>query len=177
MHQACYQAISGASRLGILNVAVRFHDLLHSDDLNANLIIVGGPDANPVAAQFYTANVPTFGWPSAGSHVLSLLDSRDGVYYHPKMTDPSGASTDYAVVIRGRNPLNPDGEALLLAGCWGFGTWASARIAFRPDLNLHESVKSGEHFEALVQVDVRSDSLADIDLLEVRLLSHDEGTK
>jgi hypothetical protein len=163
-------------KLGISNVAVRFHDHLHPDDLNANLIIVGGPDANPVAYQFSAVNKPTFCWPSPDSHIVSLFDRRDGVYHSPTLGESKEPGVDYAVVTRGRNPLQPEGDALLLAGCWGFGTWASASVAFRPDFNSHEMVKSGEDFEALVRVAVRSDSLVDIDLLEVRLLRENERT-
>jgi hypothetical protein len=169
--RAMMELSSGMTRLGVSNIATRFHDTLHPDDLNANLVVLGGPDANHVAQRFFVANATTFGWPESASHVVSLFDQRDGTYYSGDL-DPDGTSgKDYGVVIRGTNPGHNEHDALLLAGCWGFGTWASARMAFLPQLNAHDLVVAGEPFEALVTTTVQQDTLVDVELLEVRALA------
>jgi hypothetical protein len=162
--------IGAVARIGIVNVAIRFHDLLRPDDLDANLILGGGPDANQLSREFFNLNMPTFGWPSSSLPVVSLMDQRDDVYYHPQLDQSGTAGKDYGVIVRGSNPVHPDRDALLLAGCWGFGTWASAGMAFLPQLNAQQFVQNGQHFEALVGTDVQADSLTEVDLLEVRLI-------
>jgi TIR domain len=166
--RALMELASGTARIGIVNVAIRFHDLLHPDDVDANLILVGGPDANHLSKQFFDVNATTFGWPSSSSHVISLRDERDGVDYHPGVGLDGSLGKDFGLVIRGSNPAHPKKDALLLAGCWGFGTWASARMAFLPQLNAHELVNGTGHFEALVETDVQDDNLWDVNLLDVR---------
>jgi len=173
--RALMELAAGTARIGIFNVAIRFHDLLHPDDLDANLILLGGPDANYLSKQFCAANSPTFGWPSSDAHVVSLMDRRDDVYYHPQVGQPGEPGKDFGVAVRGSNPVHPDKDALLLAGCWGFGTWASARMTFLPQLNTHQLVSHGRHFEALVGTAVGGDDLMQVDLLDVRVI--DESTK
>ena len=54
--RAMMELSSGMARLGITNIATRFHDTLHPDDLAANLVVLGGPDANDLTKRFFAAN-------------------------------------------------------------------------------------------------------------------------
>jgi hypothetical protein len=159
--------------LGFSNVALRFHDNMSQDDREANLVLVGGPDANWLSQRFLEANPSvTFRWASPTTHVVSLVDERRAARYDPALGGDGMHGTDFGVIIRGHNPSRPERQALLLAGSFGFGTWACASMAFSPELNSHAVVTAERPFEALVKVDVDQEILADVHLLEVRELEN-----
>jgi hypothetical protein len=60
--------------------------------------------------------------------------------------------TDYGLLIRGQNPFAPDRSLVLMAGLYGFGTWAAARLPLDP--HFQRRCAGLHNFECLFRVEV-----------------------
>lgn len=64
--------------------------------------------------------------------------------------------TDYALIIKAKNPFNSDNTVIILAGSYDLGTLAVGKIFSRQHLSqlkaLRNKTKRAKYFEALLRV-------------------------
>jgi hypothetical protein len=146
------------SFLGSLHLAdfsVMYADRLDGDDLQANLLILGGPDANSIANQVVKRLNTTFELGDPQKYEIAIRDAKLQETYAPRIDSGSEeVVTDYAVIYWTKNPFSPDKWMLLIAGSFGFGTWAGTRFVMSKDFLDNAMVKKGKSVECLVETDV-----------------------
>lgn len=142
-------------QLGLDGCKVAFADEMPGDGLNSNLILLGGPDAN-VLTREAMARIPStlrFGDPDLNQ--VSIRDATTGKNYHPEPgRTPDEVVRDHMLVLRAANPFSPDKQLLLIAGSYGFGTWAGARLVQMRSFLEDQIVSAKGGFEALGETDV-----------------------
>jgi hypothetical protein len=157
--------------LGARNVQLSWASQLQGRSLSDNLILLGGPNNNLISRKFLGTINPTFSWPLDDSNVIGIRDIARSTVYNPTISwSDEGTSTDYGIIISHRNPFSCGGRALLIAGCFGFGTWAGARFISSSEFLDNEVVSSGSPFECLVEAQVFLDAPQTIKMIEVRQL-------
>jgi hypothetical protein len=152
------------SRIGFRKHKVVYVDEAGLDRKN-NLILLGGPDANAVTrdalkligARFQLVD-PGPGHPAeirdtapVESHA-TLSGARTAVRAYAPTAD-----TDYGVVIRARNPFNPEKWLVIFAGAYGYGTWGGVELALSDHAFLRQCLDlqhkhGGSHWRRLTQV-------------------------
>ncbi|WP_410590435.1 hypothetical protein [Amycolatopsis sp. lyj-23] len=153
-------------------LTVRSAEDMAGADLRRDLVLIGGPDANPVTATMIQRirPAPTFAFPYWRDHVVLLVDRTTGREYRPEYDDDGHLTADYGVVVRAPNPLAGDGtEVMILSGCWGHGTAAAAE-SLRSKALHRAGVSTRRPFEALVKVAVADRRNHTVTVLEVRPL-------
>lgn len=157
--------------IGLPDVAVTNADLLGGDSLKSNLILLGGPDANKITKDAVVAIDSTFQFGDPSEHVISFYDSETGKTYAPsKRVDSQDIERDYGVIIKTDNPFAKDKKILIIAGSFGYGTWAGARFTMGEKFLSNPSVKAGHSVEALIKTDVSFGAPQEIELVAIREL-------
>jgi hypothetical protein len=83
------------------------------------------------------------GWPSG---------SRSGTVYNPELRE--GEGVDRGLLVRAANPFNERKSVLVIAGSFGYGTWAGARLAIEDTFLKRPMVAAQTPFECLFETDV-----------------------
>jgi hypothetical protein len=99
-------------------------------DRDKNLIVLGGPNENRVAAEALARVVPgmcvTDPGPGLPMQVEDLAATPRGVY----VADPApDHMTDYGVIVRARSPFHSDRAVVVISGAYGYGTWAGVQLS------------------------------------------------
>jgi len=124
------------AEIGFKDVDVVYVDEA-SVDREKNLILLGGPDTNVVTKDALAIIRPQLRifdpGPGNPMEIHDLAPSsvnrdgkRGGRTHHKYIAKPD---TDYGVIIRARNPFNPGKLLVVLAGAYGYGSWAAAKLA------------------------------------------------
>lgn len=144
--------------IGLKGLEVVFVD--ESDlDRRANLILIGGPDANDVTRQALALTKPYLQIVDPGPGLpMEIHDTAppEGVdHAGPRIeaveryaADPfadSDPAVDYGMIIRTRNPFNPRAALVVIAGTYGYGAWAGVSLA-RDNLFLKGCVALDEQY-------------------------------
>lgn len=145
--------------LGLPDPVISYADAIDGDQLKANLILLGGPDANKITGEVMD-RISTglrFGDPSQNEIVIR--DVVTGKLYAPLRQKPSGKiRTDYGAIIRSPNPFDPSKHVLIVVGSFGYGTWAAMRYAMSREFLRTRVALSGKPLEALIETDVYADT-------------------
>ncbi|MFE9257552.1 hypothetical protein [Streptomyces sp. NPDC006879] len=135
-----------------------------------NLVLVGGPHSNRVTAEVLRRLPVTFAFGSADTHDADIYDSLTGNVMRC-VIDPNGQlAVDQGILIRATNPFNRRRNVIVLAGSFGFGTSAAARLLVSSEILTHEIVAQGSPFEAVFCVDIVGGTPQHIELKELRRL-------
>lgn len=137
------------SRIGFRRHKVVYVDEASLDRKN-NLILLGGPDANAVtrdALQLIDARFQLID-PGPG-HPAEIRDtgpaeSRGTIRTSARAavrTYVPTADSDYGVVIRARNPFNPEKWLVIFAGAYGYGTWGGVELALSDHAFLRQCLE------------------------------------
>jgi len=122
---------------------------LSKEDRYGNLVLLGGGDTNLLTAEFM---------PMLGSQVEFLNESagppvlKDRAYNQAEIQPEQlqdRVTLDCGVVIRARNPMNPQRWVVIIAGCLGYGTWAGVRLTKTDDLR-----RAPDEFECIFKAKV-----------------------
>ena len=73
---------------------------------------------------------------------------------------------DYGILIRAASPFAPDRRLFVLAGIYGFGTWAGARLPL--DEHFLRLSARYDDFECLYRVEVHQNQLLAISVVALR---------
>jgi hypothetical protein len=93
-----------------------------------NLVIVGGPDYNPLAATF--SHLSPFKYRSGkDDHDIRIKDRRDGKEYIPRFTKKGGLGQikDYGFFLKRRNPDNPAKKIIMIGGPHTYGVYGAVK--------------------------------------------------
>jgi hypothetical protein len=114
---------------------VLFNQSPGTDDLRGNLIVLGGPDMNPMAKLVLLGSKSGIGFRG-----IAYVDKRGGQLFGARRSGLELAS-DAGIIVKRTNPYDATGVVILLAGSFGFGTRAAAELATsRTFLDLPESM-------------------------------------
>jgi len=100
-----------------------------------------------------------------------VLDSTTGKQYRPERLRDRGSFSDYGIVVLAPNPFNPKTHVLVVAGLYGYGSWAGARLVTQEEFARNDLVVSGTPFEAMFTVDVVDQTPQHVSLVTMRPLS------
>lgn len=78
---------------------------------------------------------------------------------------------DQGILIRAANPFNRERNIIILAGSFGFGTSAAARLLADAAFLTDPIVAEGHPFEAVFSVEIVGGTPQQIDLKELRRLA------
>lgn len=141
-----------------------------------NLILLGGPNSNPLSAKVMEQVPRSFSFVSAEGSGGPVADGKiydselDTETDCPRNEETGLRETDQGIIIRCPNPFAPDKSVLIVAGSWRFGTAAGMRLIEKHDFLHNLVVKSDAPFEAVFSCRVLDDEIANIQLRKVRRL-------
>jgi hypothetical protein len=149
------------SRMGAKEPKVVYADriLSDADNLAHPIILLGGPDANAVTREF-AMRIPSrfrFGDPSVNEIAISDVTAAAS----PHLFVPSvrhGSGEDYGLILRAPNPIASDQPLLIMAGAFGYGTWATVRLLASPAFHKSSKRILKLPFECLIRTEVIGDT-------------------
>ncbi|MET8980570.1 hypothetical protein ABZX85_33690 [Streptomyces sp. NPDC004539] len=157
-------------RTGVKHLPLTPSHHLTGLERRGNLILVGGPHSNRVTAEIVQRLPLTYTFGPADLHDARITDSRTGEVMSPEFDAQGQLAVDLGILIRAANPFQPDRHIVVLAGSFGFGTSAAARLLSDPDFLNHPLVSGGSPFEAAFSVEVVAGEPQRIDLKDLREL-------
>jgi hypothetical protein len=141
-----------AMHIGSFTVA--YSNRMEGGRLDHNLVLLGGPDGNVITKEVVEKLHLTIRPGDPALHIVTLYDDARGKEYTPSRRADGELVNDYGVVVRAPNPLHPRSHVLLIAGSYGSGTWAGARLITDPEFLRKPLVAAGLPFECIFDVDV-----------------------
>lgn len=146
------------NNIGIKNIDVVPTYNFTGDRYQDNLILIGGPDANKLTRETYDKLNTKLRFGNPDRNEIALFDTSKGETYVPKYNSNSQVVGDYGFAFKTQNPYNQETNAIILAGCFGFGTCAAAQI-FESEKLLEkiEGFENEHGFEVLVYSDIIND--------------------
>ncbi|GID32696.1 hypothetical protein [Paractinoplanes brasiliensis] len=75
---------------------------------------------------------------------------------------------DYGILVRGQNPYAPKRGLVVMAGLYGFGTWAAARLPL--DEEFLRLCAGFRNFECLFRVEVHQEIILSTSIISIRSL-------
>jgi hypothetical protein len=160
------------SRMGAKEPKVVYADRILSDgdELKHPVIVLGGPDANAVTKEF-AGCIPSgfrFGDASVNEVTISDVGGTPTRSFSPRVEE--GRGVDYGLVMRAPNPLEPDKPMMILAGAFGYGTWAAVRLLASPAFHKESKRILKRPFEGLIRTEVIGDTPQRTTVVELRSL-------
>jgi hypothetical protein len=144
--------------------------LSDGDELKHPVIVLGGPDANAVTKEFARC-IPSgfrFGDASVNEATISDVAGAPTRSFSPRVEE--GRGVDYGLVMRAPNPLEPDKPMMILAGAFGYGTWAAVRLLASPAFHKESKRILKRPFEGLIRTEVIGDTPQRTTVVELRSL-------
>ncbi|GAX57953.1 helix-turn-helix domain-containing protein [Streptomyces olivochromogenes] len=156
--------------IGVPSPVIAYSDRMDSTSRRNPLILIGGPDSNKITNEVIQRLPCSLRVGGGATHDVAIRDSQTGRIYSPRSLR-RGSGTDFGVVIKAENPFNPQTSVLIIAGSFGYGSWAGARLVTEPEgLKLHLG-SSQASFECLFATEVVDRSPQATEILLVRALA------
>jgi hypothetical protein len=148
----------GVRRLG-QTFDVVDHDQISEDLSHTNLICLGGPDVNRITRKILAKKMDnTFVPGEYRKNEISFYDRMQDKWFSPKSDDgEDGHKTvtlDRGLIIRAPNPWNRSKAVLIIAGSFGYGTWAGVLLARSPEFLSDQRVTQARFIECLYETDI-----------------------
>jgi hypothetical protein len=148
----------GVRRLG-QTFDVVDHDQISEDLSDINLICLGGPDVNRVTRNILAKEINNTFRPGVWKkNEIAFHDTMRDKWFSPESDDDEGGrivvTRDYGLIIRVPNPWNHSRAALIVAGGFGYGTWAGVMLARSAEFLSDERVTQASSVECLYETDV-----------------------
>lgn len=156
--------------IGLKDVKVSFADRLDGDALKTHLVVLGGPDGNVVAREIVRRVSSTVRFGSPERHEIAFYDSQTAKTYVPSGTGTDEINDDYGAIFYTSNPFYPERKVMLIAGSFGYGTWAGCRFIASPEFLGHSLTVAHSPIECLIHVDVFRETPQRIKLIALREL-------
>ena len=101
---------------------IRILEVKHDGNrLKENLVLIGGPVTNEITMRIFQDIAVPFSF--MGHTLIDNLNSKE---YKPKSDTNGQVLEDYGLVLRNVNPYNKQKEIIIIAGCYGHGTYSGA---------------------------------------------------
>jgi hypothetical protein len=120
-------------------------------DRSAHMLSVGGPIPNAVSRAVLHGEAIAYRF-GEGALDHTIVDTR-GERLHEAELRGNEVLCDYGIVTRVPNPYEPQSDALVAAGCFGWGTHAALIVLSRPQ-NLRLFNEVGRYFQAICRCKV-----------------------
>jgi hypothetical protein len=104
---------------------LRWSDRIFPDDLNGNLVLIGGPTVNPITKVFAERLKLPFSFSSQPKY--DIIDFKGGHVFSAIENGPDDYSSDYAIVSKTGNPHNEKRKLVIIAGCHRYGTYGATK--------------------------------------------------
>lgn len=152
-----------------------YHDQLAGDLYGANLVCIGGPDANKVTDRILERLRQTIKTGDPKLHEISLHDAETGKSYAPKAElDGEGRrviTLDYGLLIKASNPFDSHSRVVIFSGCFGYGTWSGVKLTRMREFLRFPLVSQGASLECLYKVEVVEDTPLKPEVILIRQIS------
>ncbi|MEV6758476.1 helix-turn-helix domain-containing protein [Streptomyces sp. NPDC051214] len=155
-------------RIGAASPVIRYSDRVDGEARRKPLILIGGPDANKITDEVVQRLRCSLGFTRHTPHDISIRDSQTERIYVPRLLN-QGEGTDYGLVVKTKNPFNPQVPALIVAGSFGYGSWAGARLLTDP--TSAELAISHAPFECLFDTEIVDRTPQATEVLVLRALT------
>lgn len=155
------------TQIGAKRVEQVFANRLNGDGLKQTMVVLGGPDANSVAFDAFGQFNSQFRFGPSDVAIRDTATTPTKVYF-PSNFDENGSGIDYGLILCGPNPFCPDKKMMLIAGCYGHGTWAGARYVGSKEFLELPQIKDGGTFECLIKTDIVRDTPQAIHMIAIR---------
>lgn len=155
--------------LGLRNIAISYADRIDGDSLKTNLMLLDGPDANSISREATLRIKTSLKFGDSRRHEIAIYDSTTRIMYAPaRRIDSKELGKDFGVIFKTSNPFAPNKHILLIAGSFGYGTWAAVRFATSKQFIEHPIVATGKNVECLIETDLVRETPQDIKLVILR---------
>jgi hypothetical protein len=158
-------------RAGVGHLPLTPSHQLTGPERQGNLVLVGGPHSNQVTAEVMQRLPVTFTFGSVDAHDANIYDASTGEVMRCVMDSHDQLVVDQGILIRAANPFNRERNIIILAGSFGFGTSAAARLLADAAFLTDTIVAEGHPFEAVFSVEIVGGTPQQIDLKELRSLA------
>jgi len=151
--------------IGFDNYVVMYSEEVGDSELEENIISLGGPDANSISYALYSRFENTdvkFG--DKDKYEISI-HGKCGTY-SPRVS--GGEGVDFGAIFLRRNPFKSSRWCLLIAGSYGYGTWAGVRFLTSSDMPMLRHVTSVP-VELIITADVIRGYPKKIETVEVHV--------
>lgn len=135
-----------------------------------NLILIGGPSGNSVTASiFKKINAPLI-FPGAEENIVLIKDRISDHEFVPNLHRTGKEGHDFGLITCCINPFYQSKSIVILAGSFGFGTWAAAMWACNPESwrAVDSKIKGLKEFQILIRTDVVDGFPASNDLVLIQ---------
>jgi hypothetical protein len=157
--------------IGMQDVTIAYADRLDGDGLKTHLVLLGGPDNNTITKEAVSRIQSKIRFGDPDNYEISIYDSESKERYVPIGTGSNIVKNDYGVIFKTANPFAPDKQLLLVAGSFGFGTWAGVRFILSEKFLNHNLVAEHPSIECLVEADIFRETPQNIKLIVLRELA------
>jgi hypothetical protein len=129
------------------------------DALKHPLILLGGPDANEITDKASKLLRTTLRFGNPNIHEISFLDisAKPPRVYKPNDATSQQSESDLGFICKAPNPFATDKPALIIAGSFGYGTWAAARYLMSSEF-LGSRDATYPSLEGLIETDIVLDT-------------------
>lgn len=152
--------------MDIKNVVINYDNKIDKDALKSNLILIGGPTTNNITKMVLSNIHSTLNFEKSS---LAIFDTKENEEYKPSVSPSGDGGVDYGLIIRARNPFEKSKKAVVIAGSWGYGTWAGAIHSI--STNFNEDISpflDFDSFECLLKSNIILRSPQSIETICVR---------
>lgn len=159
-------------KLGLENFDVAYADRTSGDLLNANLILLGGPDANSVTRDAVSKIKSTIQFGNPEKYEIAFYDTITNRVYAPALQNINSKKiiNDYGIIFKTANPFAPDKQIIVVAGSFGYGTWAGVRYILSKAFIENPLVNKNGQIECLITTDIVRETPQNIQMIALREL-------
>lgn len=136
-------------------------DATSTECLSRNLLSIGGPISNDISKElmkfpgiryvFRINDSPELLGEVEGNDIVDRSDP--GFLLRPEFED-SAVRQDWAIITKCANPFHSGREAIVVAGCYGWGTWAAVEALLNPKNLALLLARRAHYFQILTSVRV-----------------------
>jgi hypothetical protein len=159
------------TRLNGQDLEILYSDQVSGDVLKENLILVGGPEFNLITREVMDRLKTSIRFGNPRLNEIAFHDTCDNRVLAPKVNSISGeVIKDYGLVVRAKNPFAPEKWVTVIAGSFGFGSWAGARYAASGEMAKRKEIAGKKEYELLVECEVVGGSPQNVKAVVMRVL-------
>jgi hypothetical protein len=175
----------GYRRLG-RSPKIAYHDQLAGPLADVSLVCIGGPDANKLTKYMLETIHPTIEPGDPEGHVVSFRDTKTNRLYSPipeqrrglwstLRASPEAVTVDYGLLVKASNPFNANRGVIIIAGSFGYGTWAGIKLARSERFLRDKRVRKGRAIECLYSTTIINEIPQQPEIEVLREISHQEA--
>jgi S-layer like family, C-terminal region len=158
--------------LDLKDLIVTYDNRIHGDELKNNLILIGGPDVNRITREVVAHIDSKLKFGNPDQHEIFIQDVSTKKIYAPFGLSSSfdDIKLDYGLILKAKSPFDPSKYVLVIAGSFGYGTWAGVRHATSKKFMANPIVARNHQVECLIETDIALETPQEIREVVLRKL-------